>query len=143
MPIPSTHPQDPPTQPTAPSPEEKAAMERAVAREGSSELFGRLERENTASRPGSIPSAAAFARTDMASAAPVHADASLASSSLDAVTARLQRVNAYNRLASAPDAAMTELQRAFVYGRMPDQDAASFVQCRAHLMGGLAASRRP
>lgn len=79
----------------------------------------------------------------MASAAPVHADASLASSSLEAVTARLQRVNACNCLASAPDAAMTGLQRAFVHGRMPDQDAASFVQCHAQLMGGLAAARRP
>ena len=80
----------------------------------------------------------------MASAAPVRADASLASSSLEAVSARLQRVNARrNSLASAPGAAMTGLQRAFVHGRMPDQDAASFVQCHAHLMGGLAAARRP
>ena len=60
MPIPSTHPQDPPAQPTAPSPEEKAAMERALAREGSAELFGRLERENTVSRAGVHPERRGF-----------------------------------------------------------------------------------
>lgn len=59
----------------------------------------------------------------MASAAPVHADASLASYSLEAVAARLQHLNAYNGM--APDAPMTERQRAFVHVRMPDQETVS------------------
>lgn len=38
--------------PTPPSDDEKAAMERALANERPSELFERLERENSASRNG-------------------------------------------------------------------------------------------
>lgn len=50
MPIPSKNRTDQATTPTAASPEEKAAMKRALLHENSADLSGRLEKENAAFR---------------------------------------------------------------------------------------------
>lgn len=63
MPVPSKSRNDQAAKPTAASTDEKAAMDRALARETSADLYGRLERENVDSRAKATTDRRGFRKT--------------------------------------------------------------------------------
>jgi len=63
MPVPSKNRNDQAAEPTAASTDEKAAMERALARETSADLYDCLARENVASRAKAASNRRGFRKT--------------------------------------------------------------------------------